>query len=70
MMILQSLLVIHIFIFHYTDLQFIDYFAVFIGNLTWAASESDVSEFVEFQDKIVSVKIQRYSDTNRSKGWW
>jgi RNA recognition motif-containing protein len=42
---------------------------VFIGNLSWNTNNEQLFEFVSQIGTVLSAEVQRYEDTNRSKGW-
>lgn len=42
---------------------------VFIGNLPWVCNNDQLFEFLSQAGTVLSAEVQRYEDTNRSKGW-
>jgi hypothetical protein len=43
--------------------------AVFVGNLSWITNSEQLFGFLYQSTPVVSAVVQRYEDTNRSKGW-
>jgi RNA recognition motif-containing protein len=42
---------------------------VFVGNLSWLTNNEDLYQYLSKEGRVISVEVQRYEDTHRSKGW-